>query len=82
VTWYWIGGVALVVVAGLVSRRGERSSSRPRARQDLRPNPSTIDALLQAGQKIAAIKAYGELHGVDLKAARDAVEARARALGR
>jgi ribosomal protein L7/L12 len=38
--------------------------------------------LLRAGQKIEAIKMYRALHGVDLKAAKDAVDARARALGR
>jgi ribosomal protein L7/L12 len=38
--------------------------------------------LLRAGRKIEAIKMYRALHGVDLKAAKDAVEARARDLGR
>jgi ribosomal L7/L12-like protein len=82
VTWYWAGGIALVVLLGLVSRRGERSASGPRPRNDLPLNAATIDGLLQAGQKIAAIKAYRELHGVGLKEAKDAVEARTRALRR
>lgn len=81
-SWYWLGGVALVVLFGLVSRRGERAASTPRRRDALPQTAATIDDLLQAGQKIAAIKAYRELHGVDLKAAKDAVDARARELGR
>jgi ribosomal protein L7/L12 len=46
------------------------------------PTPEEIDGLLQAGQKIAAIKAYRQLHGVGLKTAKDAVDARARELGK
>jgi ribosomal protein L7/L12 len=46
------------------------------------PTLEDIDGLLQAGQKIAAIKAYRQLHGVDLKTAKDAVDARARELGK
>jgi ribosomal protein L7/L12 len=38
--------------------------------------------LLRAGQKIEAIKHYRAMHGVDLKTAKDAVDARARELGR
>jgi ribosomal protein L7/L12 len=44
------------------------------------PTSAGIDGLLQAGQKIAAIKAYRQLHGVDLKTAKDAVDARDREL--
>jgi ribosomal protein L7/L12 len=82
VNWYWVGGIALVIVLGLVSRRGERTPAAPRPREDLPLTAATIDGLLQFGQKIAAIKAYRELHGVDLKVAKDAVEARARELER
>jgi ribosomal protein L7/L12 len=79
--WYW--GVALGVIVILVmSRQGERAtSSRPQSDSE----PATaerIDALLRSGRKIDAIKAYRKLHGVDLKAAKDAVDARARELGR
>jgi hypothetical protein len=80
--WYWIAGLGAVVVLALVSRRGERSGSRlPRA-QSGPPSPERIDELIRAGQKIAAIKQYRVLHQVDLKDAKDAVEARARELGR
>ena len=46
------------------------------------PSPAAVDDLLRGGQKIQAIKYYRELHGVDLKTAKDAVEARGRELGR
>jgi ribosomal protein L7/L12 len=82
VTRYWLGAVAVVVLLGWVSRRGERAASGPRRREVLPPPAATIDGLLQAGQKIAAIKAYREMHGVDLKTAKDAVDARARELGK
>ena len=79
--WYWLGAIALVVVLGIVSRWGERAASGPRQRDALPQTEGTIDGLIQGGQKIAAIKAYRELHGVDLKTAKDAVDARARELG-
>jgi ribosomal protein L7/L12 len=81
-TWYWLGGIALVLLLGVVSRRGERAASGPGRRETLPQTAATIDGLLQAGQKIAAIKAYRELHGVDLKTAKDAIDARARELGK
>lgn len=40
-----------------------------------------IDALLQSGQKIQAIKRYRELHNVGLKEAKEAIDARAAATG-
>ena len=81
-TGYWIAAIAAVVVLALVSRRGERpGSARPRS-GDAPPSPERIDQFIRAGQKIEAIKEYRTLRGVDLKAAKDAVEARARELGR
>jgi hypothetical protein len=84
VTWYWVAGIGAVVLLGILSRRGERPDGGSRAGRPGAPPPSPeeIDALLRAGQKIAAIKMYRALHGVDLKAAKDAVDARARDLGR
>ena len=82
-TWYWLGAIALVLLLGVVSRRGERAGTARRPSLGAAPpTPAGIDGLLQAGQKIAAIKAYRQLHGVDLKTAKDAVDARARELGR
>ena len=82
-TWYWVAGAAAVVLLGLLSRRGERpGGSRELRLGDTPPSPAEIDALLRRGRKIEAIKMYRTLHGVDLKAAKDAVEARARELGR
>jgi ribosomal protein L7/L12 len=81
--WYWLSAVALVLVVGLLSRRGERAAaSGPPHRASAPASAEEIDGLLQAGQKIAAIKAYRSLHGVDLKTAKDAVDARARELGK
>jgi ribosomal protein L7/L12 len=81
-SWYWLAAVAAVVGLGLMSRRGELSGSKDVRPRDTTPSPAAIDELLRRGQKIQAIKYYRELHGVDLKAAKDAVEARARELGR
>jgi ribosomal protein L7/L12 len=78
----WIGGIAAVVVLGLLSRLGEKTGSSGRQDELSPPSPEQIDTLLQAGRKIDAIKAYRRLHGVDLKTAKDAIDARARQLGR
>ena len=82
-SWYWFGAIALVLMLGALSRRGEGSGTAGRPKVgSAPPTPEQIDGLLQAGQKIAAIKAYRQLHGVDLKTAKDAVDARARELGK
>ncbi len=83
-TWYWLAGIGVVALLVILSRRGERPDGGARGlrRSGAAPSPAEIDALLRAGQKIEAIKMYRTLHGVDLKAAKDAVEARAHDLGR
>jgi Ribosomal protein L7/L12 C-terminal domain. len=81
-TGYWIAAIAAVVLLALVSRRGERPASARLRPRDGPPSPERIDQFIRAGQKIEAIKQYRTLHAVDLKAAKDAVEARARELGR
>ena len=79
---YWIAAIAAITVLAIVSRRGEGSgAARPRL-GDAPPSPERIDLLIRSGQKIEAIKAYRMLHRVDLKTAKDAVEARERELGR
>jgi ribosomal protein L7/L12 len=80
-TWYWIAAAAAVVALGFLSRRGERPGSKEVRPGGTPPSPATIDALLRAGQKIEAIKQYRAMHGVGLKEAKDAVDARARELG-
>jgi hypothetical protein len=79
-TSLWAAGIGAVVLLGLLSRIGERSNT-PQTGRDAPPSPERIDELLRAGRKIDAIKAYRLLHRVDLKAAKDAIDARARELG-
>jgi ribosomal protein L7/L12 len=81
-SWYWLAAVAAVVALGFLSRRGERTGSKEVRLGGTPPSPGTIDELLRGGQKIEAIKQYRTMHGVDLKTAKDAVDARARELGR
>ena len=80
-TWYWIAAAAAVVGLGFLRRRGERTGSKEVRPVGTPPSPGTIDDLLRGGQKIEAIKHYRALHGVDLKTAKDAVDARAREPG-
>jgi ribosomal protein L7/L12 len=81
-SWYWVAAIAAVVLLGVMSRAGERAGSRRLRAGDGPASAERIDDLIRAGRKIEAIKEYRALHGVDLKAAKDAVEARARELGR
>jgi ribosomal protein L7/L12 len=80
-TWYWIAAAVAVVGLGFLSRRGERSGSKEVRPGSIPPSPGLIDDLLRGGQKIEAIKQYRAMHGVGLKEAKDAVDARARELG-
>jgi hypothetical protein len=81
-SWYWIVAVGAVVLLTMISRRGEKADPSPAHFGSAPPSGERIDEFLRAGQKIEAIKEYRALHGVDLKSAKDAVEARARELGR
>jgi ribosomal protein L7/L12 len=79
---YWFAAIAAIALLAILSRRGERSGA-PRLRSgDAPPSPERVDLLIRSGQKIEAIKEYRSLHRVDLKRAKDAVEARERELGR
>jgi ribosomal protein L7/L12 len=81
-SWYLVAGIAAVVLLAIASRRGEGPGSGRARSGTAPPSAERIDEFLRAGQKIEAIKEYRALHGVDLKAAKDAVETRARELGR
>jgi ribosomal protein L7/L12 len=81
-SWYWVAAVGAVIVLTMISRRGEKPDSSRARSGTAPPSGERIDEFLRAGQKIEAIKEYRTLHGGDLKAAKDAVEARARKLGR
>jgi hypothetical protein len=79
--WYWLIALGVLLAVVLIRRRAERPDS-PLARLRRGGPPPTeeeIDASLRAGRKLEAIKLYRVLHGVDLKAAKQAIEARARA---
>jgi ribosomal protein L7/L12 len=78
-SWYVIAVAVVVVALVLAGRRGESPAS---ARGLAAPTPERIDEYLRMGRKIDAIKAYRILHRVDLKTAKDAVDARERELGR
>jgi ribosomal protein L7/L12 len=62
------GAVLLLLLALLRGRRDSPSIDLDTATE------ADIPALLMGGHKIDAIKAYRRLHGVDLKAAKEAVE--------
>jgi ribosomal protein L7/L12 len=79
---YWIAAIVGILFLAVVSRRGERSGAPRLGPRDAPPSPERIDLFIRSGQKIEAIKAYRALHRVDLKTAKDAVEARERELGR
>jgi ribosomal protein L7/L12 len=65
-----IVAAAVVLVLIVLSRAG-----RPSHNLDLATaTEGDITRLLMGGHKIDAIKVYRRLHGVDLKAAKDAVE--------
>jgi ribosomal protein L7/L12 len=80
--WYWMVGFAVLLLLIVVSRRGESGKPRLPDADDLgaRATDEDIDALIRAGRKIEAIKAYRHVHHVDLKDAKDAIETRARSL--
>jgi ribosomal protein L7/L12 len=79
---YWFAAIAAIALLAILSRRGERAGT-PRLRSgDAPPSSERVDLFIRGGQKIEAIKAYRTLHRVDLKTAKDAVEARGRELGR
>lgn len=81
---YWVAGIVVVLLVGWMVRRGERvgGESRVARPEDLHATPGNIDALLREGRKLDAIKLYRLMHRVDLKAAKDAIEARSRELRR
>ena len=80
-SWYWLAALGAVAVVALMSRRGERPGATKPGPSNIPPPGPEIDGLLRHGQKIEAIKRYRTLHGVDLKTAKDAIDARAREMG-
>ena len=63
--------VVFVLFAGAgSSRAGENGNDFPKRGASM----AEVERLANSGQKIAAIKAYREIHGVGLKEAKDAVE--------
>ncbi|WP_165949878.1 hypothetical protein [Micromonospora sp. KC207] len=84
-----MAGVVLLLAARLTSPRQDRATAARLAEierrlqlvmnhlgvVDVRPDPPGVRDYLARGQKIQAIKAYREATGVDLRAAKEAVEA-------
>ena len=80
--WWALGIVVILLAVALSHRRRERADGfvESLGQGSQPPTDADIDVLLAAGRKIDAIKAYRAIHVVDLKTAKDAVEARARQL--
>jgi ribosomal protein L7/L12 len=74
----WI--VIALAVVGLVWLLRRRRPSDDLFPSNRPPTEEQIDALLRQGHKIEAIRGYRLLHNVDLKTAKDAIEARQRTL--
>jgi len=77
----WVIGVVVALMAILeawnrtIFRRLQASGQYPPAGQG---TDAEVLRLMQARQKIAAIKLYRDIHGVDLKSAKESVENMAR----
>jgi ribosomal protein L7/L12 len=72
------GGTLLAARAAIEALRWEFTQASGPA---LSAFEAEIEVLLRANLKIPAIKRYREVHGVGLKEAKDAIDARAQALG-
>ncbi|HXH82148.1 MAG TPA: hypothetical protein VNN07_04375 [Candidatus Tectomicrobia bacterium] len=74
--------VALIVVAVIVHRANRRRTERLRESGVVpaagRGTDADVERLVRLGLRIDAIKLYREIHGTDLKAAKQAVDAIAR----
>jgi len=78
VSGWTIGGIAFVAfVLGRVTgtQRVPLVVRPPASPRDVEAADAEIATLVRAGEKLEAIKRYRALHGVDLKAAKEAVEA-------
>ncbi|WAS98493.1 ribosomal protein L7/L12 [Nannocystis punicea] len=73
------GGTLLAARAAVEALRWEFTQATGPA---LSAFEAEIDQLLRSDQKIQAIKRYREVHGVGLKEAKDAIDARAEARAR
>ena len=71
------GGSVLAARKAVDAMRWDQTQTQGRS---LSVDESELDELLRQGGKIAAIKRYRELHGVGLKEAKDAIDARAAGL--
>ncbi len=67
---------------GLLTRKGASRRAADSALSNLRPlDQERLDDFLQAGEAVRAIKLYHDATGASLAEARDAIEARAQAIG-
>lgn len=70
--------LALITIAIVRSKLAANASNMPKAQPTPTGSGQTVASLLQAGEKIQAIKLYREQTGAGLRDAKDAVEAMAR----
>lgn len=83
-----IGVITLVIALvsnlwpGLLRRKDARGRPSDGALPDLRPqDQERVDDFLQAGEAVRAVKLYHDATGASLVEAREAIEARAQAIG-
>jgi ribosomal protein L7/L12 len=75
----------IVIIAALLVLRATRNWGRGTRQAMHRPPPgqatdADVERFVSAGRKITAIKLYREIHDVDLKTAKEAVDELARKL--
>jgi len=83
-----IGVITLVIALvtnlwpGLLTRKDARRRSADDALPDLRPlDQERLDAFLRASEGVRAVKLYHDASGASLVEAREAIDARAQAIG-
>ena len=82
-----IGFVGIVVVTSVIMDIVTRSRIRRLRQAGLYPlrgeeTDADVERLIRMGKMIEAIKVYRDVHGVDLKAAKEAVDVRTAQIGR
>jgi hypothetical protein len=79
--------VIVVVVVGVLLHAANRAKRKRLTRSGLYPDDgegtdADVERLVSLGHEIQSVKLFSEIHGVDLRTAREAVERTRRGLGR